>query len=74
MDIIKKIDLKTKQDLYLLQVVNDFIVTNNGNSGIKIFDASLNIIKELTLLNNISVYYTYKHFFRNEIILYWGLD
>lgn len=70
MDIIKKIGLKTKQDLYLLQVVNDFIVTNNGNSGIKIFDASLNIIKELTFLNKVSVYYIYKHFFRSEIILY----
>lgn len=59
-----------ENDIYSLETVGSKIITNNGYDGISIFDANLNLVKSLTLFEDIIIDRIYKHPIKNEIILY----
>jgi hypothetical protein len=70
MNFKKEFELKTSKDLYILETTNDFIITNDEYSGITILDKNLNIIKNVTLFKGVTIYSIYKHFSKDEILLY----
>ncbi len=70
MNIEKKIELKTNKDLYVLETINNFVITNDGYSGITILDNNLNLVKNIPLFDGIIIYFVYKHFLKSEILLY----
>lgn len=71
MNVIKKIELKTKQDLYRLAVLKDFIVTcSSVDLDLKIFDRSLKTLENIFLIDDMLIAWIYKNFLKNEVILY----
>jgi hypothetical protein len=70
MNIVKKSELKTKKDLYLLLTTGDFIVTNDDYTGLQLLDISLVVVKKIPLLDSLCIYDVYKHFSNNELLLY----
>lgn len=70
MKIEKEFELKTNKDLYALESTNNFIITNDGYSGITILDNTLNIVKNIELFDGITIYFIYKHSSKDEVLLF----
>ena len=57
-------------DMYILKVVNDFIVTNDQTCGLLLFDFWLKPQKKIFIKRNLSLYRIYNKFSGNEVCLY----
>jgi len=67
---LKKINsLKIKKDTYILNVLEDKIVTNDEYQGLLIFEESLKLAKEVRIsINELLIYSSFKN--QNQLLLY----
>lgn len=70
MNVVKKSELKTKKDLYLLATIGNFVVTNDDSTGLQILDIGLGMVKKIPLMDSLGIYHVYKHFSKDELLLY----
>jgi len=69
-NVVKKIDLEIKHDLFALAVLKDFVVCGSENRDLKIFDKSLNKLGNIFLIDDMAIHVMSKNFLKNEVILY----
>ncbi len=70
MDISKKAECKISREVTIVAVTNNFIVVNTGKNGITIFDTALNIVREMSLGDNLAIHHMYTNATKNELIAY----
>jgi|GEM_PF-2158609 len=70
MEITKKAECGISQNATVLAVTNDFIVVNNGSTGITIFDTDLKQVRDMLLGDNLVIRHIYTNHEKNELILY----
>lgn len=59
-----------KGDAYILEAVGPYLITNDGYTGVSIFDHQLNLVKALSIIGNLVIDHIYKHTSENKVIIY----
>ena len=57
-------------DIYILETCNNMIVINNNNQGLLILDHSLHVKKEIAIGEIAPIYFVYKSYDNNTLMLY----
>jgi hypothetical protein len=71
MNINKKYEFNVKnKDISILEVINNFIITDNNYKGLAIYDDRLSPIKSILLPQDVLMHHIYAHYLKNEILIY----
>ncbi len=57
-------------DVYILDIVGNYILINNNYRGISIFNINLEKVKDIPIFEDLVIYSVYKDFIGEKILLY----